>query len=151
MDLLLTKLLCGMREARRACQTLLRFTSSTALEMLPHCSKEPICFANSLGSNSCWCNIERIFSAVRLPAVESECKGETVRTLLRNSAVGKAFSWIDVDHDTVGNGMHCSSEKTSSANGGGEMEHGRTIEGGEGTVQKLRSQKSRTEVKKQVN
>lgn len=96
-------------EARREYQVLSRFLSVIVLAIYPLCFSDLTFFANSFGSTSGWCSIERNFSAVRLPIVGSKSESETAKEALKDLAVEKLSSWTDVGGDLRENGLNCSS------------------------------------------
>lgn len=107
--LILRELLRRIRDTRRLYQILLSLLSAIALTMVPPCSDDFICFANSSGPNSGWCNRKSFFSAAHLSVVVSKNKCETTKEALRNTAADIVFSSNDDNSDMVGKEVNRSS------------------------------------------
>lgn len=92
MFVLLHYLLRRTREAQTGCQILSTSPSAIVSGMSPHFFNDFIRFANSLGSD-CECrNMERIFSALPLPAVVSKSECRTEKEATRNSVADRVSS-----------------------------------------------------------
>lgn len=131
-----------MRAARKEREIVFSFLAAITWVTFLHCLNDLIRLASCLGPDSARCIMETTYPALHFPDMVSKSEIETANEALRNAAVDRVSGEIEVDGDTIGNGMNSSSATTSSTEGHGRMERTRTNE-----AQRVREKCGRTRIK----